>query len=104
MSDRGLVLVSHGSHGVETRDVDATRRLRFSISDEQAIELARQALIIEEHYDKPMEIECALDGASGKLYIVQARPETVKSRSSANRIERNDAVKALLSMASKACP
>ena len=67
--------------GVETRNVEEARRLRFSISDEQAVELARQALIIEEHYGKPMDIEWALDGESGKLYIVQARPETVKSRS-----------------------
>jgi pyruvate,water dikinase len=83
-----MVYSKRAGGGVETRDVDAARRLRFSISDEQAIELARQALIIEEHYDKPMDIEWALDGASGKLYIVQARPETVKSRSSTNRVER----------------
>jgi len=67
--------------GVETRAVDESRRSRFSISDDQAIELARQGLIIEDHYGKPMDIEWALDGQSGKLYIVQARPETVKSRS-----------------------
>jgi pyruvate,water dikinase len=83
-----MVYSKRAGGGVETREVDAARRLRFSISDEQAIELARQALIIEEHYDKPMDIEWALDGASGKLYIVQARPETVKSHSSANRVER----------------
>jgi pyruvate,water dikinase len=67
--------------GVETREVDKARRFSFSITDEQAIELARQAVVIEEHYGKPMDIEWALDGESGKLYIVQARPETVKSRS-----------------------
>ena len=83
-----MVYSKRAGGGVETREVDAARRLRFSISDEQAIELARQALIIEEHYDKPMDIEWALDGASGKLYIVQARPETVKSHSSGNRVER----------------
>ena len=66
--------------GVETRNVEDARRFRFSITDEQATELARQALTIENHYGKPMDIEWALDGESGKLYIVQARPETVKSR------------------------
>jgi len=73
--------------GVETRNVEEARKLKFSITDEQAIELARQAVIIENHYGKPMDIEWALDGHSGKLYIVQARPETVKSRSG-NVIER----------------
>jgi len=73
--------------GVETRNVEQERRLRFSITDEQAIELARQAVTIEQHYGKPMDIEWALDGDSGKLYIVQARPETVKSRSG-NVVER----------------
>jgi len=73
--------------GVETRNVEEARRLAFSITDEQAIELARQAVTIEGHYGKPMDIEWALDGDSGKLYIVQARPETVKSRSG-NVVER----------------
>jgi pyruvate,water dikinase len=73
--------------GVETRNVEDARKFRFSISDEQAVELARQAVTIENHYGKPMDIEWALDGDSGKLYIVQARPETVKSRSG-NVIER----------------
>ena len=66
--------------GVETREVDKKRRFSFSITDQQAIDLARQAVTIEQHYGKPMDIEWALDGDSGKLYIVQARPETVKSR------------------------
>ncbi len=73
--------------GVETRNVEDRRRLSFSITDEQAIELARQAVTIEDHYGTPMDIEWALDGDSGKLYIVQARPETVKSRSG-NIVER----------------
>jgi pyruvate,water dikinase len=73
--------------GVETRGVSPEKRLRFSITDEQAIDLASQALVIEKHYGKPMDIEWALDGESGKLYIVQARPETVKSRSG-NTVER----------------
>jgi pyruvate,water dikinase len=83
-----MVYGNRAGGGVETRDVDQDRRLRFSISDEQAIELARQALVIEAHYGKPMDIEWALDGASGRLYIVQARPETVKSRGGGNLVER----------------
>ncbi|MCU0989592.1 MAG: phosphoenolpyruvate synthase, partial [Xanthomonadales bacterium] len=75
-----MVYSNRAGGGVETHEVSQERRLRFSISDEQAIELARQAVTIERHYGKPMDIEWALDGESGKLYIVQARPETVKSR------------------------
>lgn len=63
-----------------TRDVEAVRRMRFSLSDAQAEALARQAMIIEQHYGQPMDIEWALDGQDGQLYIVQARPETVESR------------------------
>ncbi|NNL12004.1 MAG: phosphoenolpyruvate synthase, partial [Pseudomonadales bacterium] len=73
---------------VTTVDVDAADRLRFSISDEEVVELARQAVIIEQHYGRSMDIEWAKDGDDGKLYIVQARPETVKSQQSSNTIER----------------
>ena len=73
--------------GVATREVSENRRRKFSITDVQAIDLARQAIIIEQHYERPMDIEWALDGETGKLYIVQARPETVKSRSG-NTVER----------------
>jgi len=73
--------------GVETREVSRKRRLRFSITDEQVKDLARQAVVIEQHYGKPMDIEWALDGESRNLYIVQARPETVKSRGG-NTVER----------------
>jgi len=69
------------SGGVRTRDVETERRRRFSISDQQVVDLACQAMTIEKHYGKPMDIEWALDGENGKLYVVQARPETVKSRS-----------------------
>jgi pyruvate,water dikinase len=75
-----MVYGNRAGGGVETRAVSPERRLRFSINDQQAIELARQAVTIEQHYGKPMDIEWALDGETGKLYIVQARPETVKSR------------------------
>lgn len=61
---------------------------RFSITDADVEELSRQALVIEAHYQRPMDIEWAKDGISGKLYIVQARPETVRSRAHATQIER----------------
>ncbi|MFM2319960.1 MAG: phosphoenolpyruvate synthase, partial [Pseudomonadota bacterium] len=71
-----------------TRDVEDARRQRFCLTDEQVESLARQALIIEKHYGRPMDIEWALDGGDGKLYIVQARPETVESRANSTMIER----------------
>ena len=61
-------------------DVAPEDRARFSITDEQVEELARSALAIESHYGRPMDIEWALDGLDGTLYIVQARPETVVTR------------------------
>ncbi len=61
---------------------------RFSIDDADVEALARQALVIEQHYGRPMDIEWAKDGITGKLYIVQARPETVRSRAHATQIER----------------
>jgi pyruvate,water dikinase len=65
---------------VKTVDVPEADRHRFCLSDEDVIELARFALRIEEHYQRPMDIEWAKDGADGRIYILQARPETVKSR------------------------
>ncbi|WP_151883317.1 phosphoenolpyruvate synthase [Pseudomonas putida] len=73
---------------VKTVEVDRAERARFCLSDDEVSELAKQAMIIEQHYQRPMDIEWAKDGDDGKLYIVQARPETVKSRSSANVMER----------------
>ena len=73
---------------VRTEDTPAELRNRFCISDADVEDLARQSLIIEQHYGRPMDIEWAKDGHSGKLYIVQARPETVKSRDHATQIER----------------
>jgi pyruvate,water dikinase len=63
-----------------TVDVPPEDRQRFSLSDEDVLTLARQALIIEEHYGCPMDIEWGKDGETGKIYILQARPETVQSR------------------------
>ncbi|MBV4452044.1 MULTISPECIES: phosphoenolpyruvate synthase [Pseudomonas] len=73
---------------VKTVEVDKAERARFCLSDAEVSELAKQAMIIEKHYQCPMDIEWAKDGDDGKLYIVQARPETVKSRTSANVMER----------------
>ncbi len=73
---------------VRNEDTPADLRNRFCVSDDDVEELARQSLVIEQHYGRPMDIEWAKDGITGKLYIVQARPETVKSRGSANQIER----------------
>lgn len=70
------------------RDVDIQRQQRFCLTDDQVEDLARQALTIEKHYQRPMDIEWALDGEENRLYIVQARPETVKSRTSKNIVER----------------
>ena len=66
---------------VDTVDVDETESMRFSLSDEDIIALAKTAVTIEEHYKRPMDIEWGKDGSDGRLYILQARPETVQSRS-----------------------
>ena len=65
---------------VKTIETEVEKRHRFSLRDEQVLELARYALTIEDHYQRPMDIEWGLDGMDGKIYILQARPETVKSR------------------------
>ncbi|MFV8449047.1 phosphoenolpyruvate synthase [Vibrio campbellii] len=73
---------------VEIIDTSVEERNTFSLNDEEIKELAKQAMIIEKHYKRPMDIEWAKDGIDGKLYIVQARPETVCSQSEQNVIER----------------
>ena len=65
---------------VRTVDVPVSERNRFSLTDDEVIELARYAVIIEKHYERPMDIEWGRDGIDGKIYILQARPETVKSQ------------------------
>jgi pyruvate, water dikinase len=74
------MVFADGDKAVKTIDVAEAERHRFCLSDEDVIELARFALRIEEHYQRPMDIEWAKDGVDGKIYILQARPETVKSR------------------------
>ncbi|HLU06580.1 MAG TPA: phosphoenolpyruvate synthase [Woeseiaceae bacterium] len=65
---------------VETVDVEESESLKFSLTEAEIIELARTAVTIEQHYGRPMDIEWGKDGVDGKLYILQARPETVQSR------------------------
>ncbi|MEQ3514728.1 phosphoenolpyruvate synthase [Pseudoalteromonas sp. BZB3] len=85
-----MVYSSDQSHGKQVEIVDMEPELSncFSITDEEVQELAKQAVIIEKHYGRPMDIEWAKDGNDGKLYIVQARPETVRSNEDANVMER----------------
>ncbi|AWN74785.1 phosphoenolpyruvate synthase [Legionella anisa] len=73
---------------VKTVEVDAKDRLLFSLTPSEVESLARQAIIIEKHYGRPMDIEWAKDGLNGQLYILQARPETVKSRDNKQILER----------------
>ncbi|HSP32147.1 MAG TPA: phosphoenolpyruvate synthase, partial [Halomonas sp.] len=73
---------------VETVDVPHKDRGRFCLNDQQIMDLARQAMTIEQHYQRPMDIEWALDGDDGELYIVQARPETVVSQQEGGKLER----------------
>ncbi|WAC72735.1 phosphoenolpyruvate synthase [Roseateles sp. SL47] len=65
---------------VKTVDVEVEQRNRYSLTDDDVIQLSRYALIIEQHYGRPMDIEWGKDGQDGQLYILQARPETVKSQ------------------------
>ncbi|OBA00711.1 phosphoenolpyruvate synthase [Halomonas sp. G11] len=73
---------------VETIDVPLQDRGRFCLNDQQVMALASQAVTIEQHYQRPMDIEWALDGDDGELYIVQARPETVVSQQEGGKLER----------------
>ena len=85
-----MIYTGSGATGksVQTVPVPDAERRQFSLSDAEVMELAKQALIIEKHYARPMDIEWGKDGDDGKLYILQARPETVKSRDNARVMER----------------
>jgi len=83
-----------GGRSVRTVDVPPELRNRFSLSDEDVIELARYAVIIEKHYGRPMDIEWGRDGIDGKIYILQARPETVKSQQAGNDVQQRYRLKA----------
>jgi pyruvate,water dikinase len=86
MGDKSVKLV-RGRRGNVERKVPEAARGRMCLSDRQALELAEYGLRIEKHYGRPMDIEWALDGGNGKLYITQARPETVHSTRSATVFE-----------------
>jgi pyruvate,water dikinase len=83
-----MVFAEKKEPGKSTRtvDVDAAESHRFSITDADVLELARYAVIIEKHYGRPMDIEWGKDGRDGKLYILQARPETVKSQAASHGV------------------
>jgi pyruvate,water dikinase len=77
-----MVFAQSAAAGKSTRvvDVPEAERHRFSLSDEELLELSRYAVAIERHYGRPMDIEWGKDGVDGQIYVLQARPETVKSR------------------------
>ena len=74
------------SDGIVTEDTPPADRRRFVLTDDEALDLARWAVIIERHYGRPMDIEWAKDGETGELFVVQARPETVQSRREASAL------------------
>lgn len=78
---------AQSGHTVTTIAVADQARQRFSLTDEEIQLLAQQVLMIEKHYGRPMDVEWAKDGQDGKIYIVQARPETVKSRANMHALE-----------------
>ncbi len=90
-----MIYAQNAPDGNPTRNIAVleTERLRFSVTDDEVLELAQFAIKIEQHYsrlagqDRPMDIEWAKDGVDGKLYIVQARPETVRSREARDAYE-----------------
>jgi len=85
-----MVFSAESSHQASTLTVELPleQQRQFSINDDDVMQLARLALAIEKHYGKPIDIEWAKDGLDGQLYIVQARPETVKSRDRKNILQR----------------
>jgi len=88
MGSKANQMVYCDNNAVKTMAVEADKQRQFSLTTVEVEELARHALTIEEHYGRPMDIEWAKDGQDGKLYILQARPETVKSRSNKQVLER----------------
>ncbi len=92
IGDKALKMVytndSEVGKTTEFIDVPAADRIKLSLTDAEVEELARHALVIEHHYGRPMDIEWGKDGVDGRLYILQARPETVKSRQASGQVER----------------
>ena len=85
---RQMVFGEQGGPEIEVEDVAPADQRRFCLSDAEVEELARQAVTIEGYYGRPMDIEWAKDAGDGRLYIVQARPETVRSRESQGILTR----------------
>ena len=83
---KDLTMIYEEGGGVCNVATPAERRWQYALTDAQIMQLAQWAVIIENHYDKPMDIEWALDGVSGELAILQARPETVQSRTSGTQM------------------
>jgi pyruvate,water dikinase len=79
---------------VRTVDVPVSERNRYSLTDDEVIELSKYAVTIEKHYQRPMDIEWGRDGIDGKIYILQARPETVKSQQAVNDVQQRYRLKA----------
>ncbi len=84
---RKLIYATGGTKATQSVEVPENDQNKYVLSDDEIIQLAKWAIQIEEHYKKPMDMEWAKDGRDGKLYIVQARPETVESRTNPNFIE-----------------
>ena len=90
LGDKAVKMIFlEGETGATTRNVPTPKndRERFCLSDDDVLELADNAVVIEAHYQKPMDMEWAKDGLDGKIYMVQARPETVASQREANVFE-----------------
>lgn len=87
---RKMIFTDTTAHETSTNTIDTTdlEQNQFSLTDDEVMAVAAMGLKIEKHYGKPMDIEWAKDGISGEIYIVQARPETVKSRDSRNILQR----------------
>lgn len=85
-----MIFTENNDHqsSTNTIDVPLSQQNKFSLSDDEIMAIAEMGLKIEKHYGKPMDIEWAKDGLSGEIYIVQARPETVKSRDNRHVLER----------------
>jgi len=82
--DRKMVYTRQGGTLTESVDVEAALRRRWSLTTEEVLELARMGLVVEDHYGRPMDVEWAKDGQTGRLFLVQARPETVHGQEGAS--------------------
>src|SRR5690606_35362147 len=83
-----------GGHAVRTVEVPVSERNRYSLTDDEVIELARYAVIIEKHYKRPMDIEWGRDGVDGKIYILQARPGTAAAQQRNHDVQERYRMKA----------